>query len=164
YERGLCCFVEFGRRWWCGSERERQLPERTLPGPLASKCTSAAPRLRRSFEFEESERLPEIVSVRRKAASGRDVHINEAELARSIFSSEEDRKIYHLHTDVANILAGVRSRGGEFSAEVVGRKSRGRPGRNDLLIGHSVPPRWALPQLRTYYSSLRGRVDTRMFA
>jgi hypothetical protein len=74
------------------------------------------------FAFEDDERFLEIVPVRRGAASGRNMHIDQAELARGIVARKENRVCIAYHAEVANIFPGVRSRGGEFPAEVVGRK------------------------------------------
>jgi hypothetical protein len=73
------------------------------------------------FAFEDAERLLEIMPVSRRAASGRNMHVDEAESARSLFSRKENRICISHQTDVSNV-GRVRARGGEFSAEVIGRK------------------------------------------
>ena len=75
------------------------------------------------FAFEDGECLLEIVPVRRRAALGRNMHIDQAELACSIVAREENRICITNDADVANILAGIRSCESEFSPEVVRRKS-----------------------------------------
>ena len=91
------------------------------------------------FAFQDGERLLEIVPVRRRTASGRNMHIDQAESSCSIVARKEDRICISYHADVANIFAGVRSRGGEFSVEVVRRKSRTWRHGNGLFIGHAPP-------------------------
>ena len=92
------------------------------------------------FAFEDGERLLEIVPVRRRAASGRNMHIDQAESACSIVARKKNCICISYQADVANIFARVGSHAGEFSAQVVGRKSRCWQGRNGWFIGHAFTP------------------------
>jgi hypothetical protein len=105
FERGLCCFIEFGRRrgacrdgnanfqkelflagWRANAHQAHRLCGRVsklvrsirwnIYGFARSHQHLCAAEGCLEFPFEDSEHLLEIVSVRRRAASGRNVHID----------------------------------------------------------------------------------------
>ena len=84
---------------------------------------------RLEFTFEDDERLLEIVPVRRGASPGRDVHIDEAELARRIVARKENRISIPNDADVGTfspasgltrVSSRRRSSGGRIEAGAAG--------------------------------------------
>lgn len=108
----------------------------------------------RNFDlaFENGEHLFEIVAMRRRTASRRNVHINEAVAAGGVFAGENNRVRVPRETDVRQRLISVWSRDRELSREVIGRDSRTASRHTVLLtlssqpstINHQLPLRHSL--------------------
>jgi hypothetical protein len=71
--------------------------------------------------LKKGERLLEIVAMRRRAAAGRDVHVNEAVAASRVLARQQDRVGVSYHPDVGQSFVFVRSREPEIAVEVIGR-------------------------------------------
>jgi hypothetical protein len=147
---------------WSSLRGGRQLPERTPQDRGPSRCASAVLRWWWNFGIDaghsqECLRCSQLSTARsrlEKVASSsssktikvsskscrygggspprRIIHVDHAESTGSIFSCQENRVCVPDHPDVPGI-PGVRSRGGEFSVEVVARKCRFRQIRNGLI-------------------------------
>jgi hypothetical protein len=84
------------------------------------------------FAVEENEGLFEVVTVRGRAAVGRDVHVDEAEAAGGVVAGEKDGVGVADEADVGE--GGVIGYGGgEGAGEVIGGKLRSRGHRGSLL-------------------------------
>jgi len=119
YERGLGCCVELGwgrgagrnrnanfqKELFLASRRANAHQPRRLGGRVSKLVRGvgwdmyglARPHHHRcaaegglDFAFEDAERLLEIVPVRRRAASGRNMHVDQAKSARGLFSRKEN--------------------------------------------------------------------------
>jgi len=76
---------------------------------------------KREFQFtlKDRECLLEIVAMRRRSSSRRNMHINEAKLSRSVFPAKEDGVGIPNNPDVRQRLIGLRLGNCESAVEVV---------------------------------------------
>jgi hypothetical protein len=74
------------------------------------------------FTLEHSEHFLEVVTVGRRAAAGRDVHVDEGVFAGGVVASHKDRIGIADKAEMRKALVLVGSSDGEVSVRVVGRK------------------------------------------
>ena len=74
--------------------------------------------------FEQNECLLEVVTVRRRSAPRRNVHIDDAETATGVVAADGDRVGVADQADVRQRLIGVRLSGRERAPQIVGGNRR----------------------------------------
>ena len=74
--------------------------------------------------FEDGEHLLEVVPVRRRAAAGRDVHVDQAVATSGVVAREQDRVGVSDEPDVGQALVGVGPRDRQAPFGIVGRDRR----------------------------------------
>ena len=73
------------------------------------------------FALKDGEGLFEVMTMRRRAAAGRDMHIDKTEAPRGVLAGEEDGIGIANYAEVGQVLVGVGLCAGESTAEVVRR-------------------------------------------
>jgi hypothetical protein len=71
--------------------------------------------------FQKRERFFEVVTVRRRAATRRYIHIDQTKTAGSIFASEDDRIGVSHHSYVRDVSVGSLLYEFEIPARIIGR-------------------------------------------
>ncbi len=71
------------------------------------------------FAFQEGERLLEIVAMRRRSTSGRNVHVDEAETPCRVFAGEKNGVGVAYHPEVRDARIGVAVGDGEVALQIV---------------------------------------------
>jgi len=71
------------------------------------------------FAFQQRECLFEIVTMRRRSASGRDVHVDEAEASCRVFAGEKNGVGIAYHSYVRAVRVGVSLGDGEVALQIV---------------------------------------------
>ena len=75
--------------------------------------------------FENGKHLLEIVAMSRRAAAGRNKHVDEAVATGGVLARQKDRIGVSRQTNVRQVLIFVRSCKRQPSLEVIGRNGRG---------------------------------------
>ena len=73
------------------------------------------------FAFEESKRLFEIVTMRRRPSAGKNVHVDQAKPASGFLAREKNRAGISHYPNVADFLVGVRLGNRKLTSQIVRR-------------------------------------------